>query len=302
MNAIAKALPELVGGSADLDPSTKTYLKGFGEFEPGTYGGRNIHYGVREHAMAAATNGIALHGGMLAVLRDLLQLPRLPASRRCGWPRSTRCARSTSSPTTRCSWAKTVRRTSRSSSSRCCARRRTSSTSARPTRSKRSTRGSSRSSRETGPTVIVLSRQKLPYLGDREAPVSARRLRPRRADRRARPHPHRDRLGGFAGRRLPPSCWRQRGRTRASSRCRPGISSSSRTPPIASPYCRPRSRPASRSKRPRRSAGTSTSATAGSPTESTTSELRRRRRRIAKEYGFTPEHIADVATGLLAGV
>ena len=65
MNAIAKALPELVGGSADLDPSTKTYLKGFGDFQSGTYGGRNFHYGVREHAMAAATNGIALHGGLL---------------------------------------------------------------------------------------------------------------------------------------------------------------------------------------------------------------------------------------------
>jgi transketolase len=65
MNAIAKALPELVGGSADLDPSTKTYLKGLGDFEPGSYDGRNIHYGVREHAMAAATNGICLHGGLL---------------------------------------------------------------------------------------------------------------------------------------------------------------------------------------------------------------------------------------------
>jgi transketolase len=65
MNAIAKALPELVGGSADLDPSTKTYLKGLGDFEPGSYDGRNFHFGVREHAMAAATNGIALHGGLL---------------------------------------------------------------------------------------------------------------------------------------------------------------------------------------------------------------------------------------------
>ena len=65
MNAIAKALPELVGGSADLDPSTKTYLKGFGEFQPGTYGGRNVHFGVREFAMSAATNGMALHGGLL---------------------------------------------------------------------------------------------------------------------------------------------------------------------------------------------------------------------------------------------
>jgi transketolase len=65
MNAIALALPELVGGSADLDPSTKTYLKNCGDFEPGNYAGRNIHYGVREHAMAACTNGIALHGGLL---------------------------------------------------------------------------------------------------------------------------------------------------------------------------------------------------------------------------------------------
>jgi transketolase len=65
MNAIALALPELVGGSADLDPSTKTYLKNCGDFEPGNYAGRNIHYGVREHVMAASTNGISLHGGLL---------------------------------------------------------------------------------------------------------------------------------------------------------------------------------------------------------------------------------------------
>jgi transketolase len=65
MNAIATALPELVGGSADLDPSTKTYLKGQGDFEPSNRAGRNIHFGVREHAMAAALNGLALHGGLL---------------------------------------------------------------------------------------------------------------------------------------------------------------------------------------------------------------------------------------------
>ncbi|MGB8796655.1 MAG: transketolase [Candidatus Aquilonibacter sp.] len=65
MNAIAKALPELVGGSADLDPSTKTYLKDGGDFQPNNYAGRNIHYGVREHGMAAVTNGIALHGGLM---------------------------------------------------------------------------------------------------------------------------------------------------------------------------------------------------------------------------------------------
>ena len=65
MNAIAKELPELIGGSADLDPSTKTYLKDMGDFQPGSYAGRNIHYGVREHAMGAASNGIAAHGGLL---------------------------------------------------------------------------------------------------------------------------------------------------------------------------------------------------------------------------------------------
>ena len=65
MNAIAASLPELVGGSADLDPSTKTYLKGHGDFEPNNYAGRNIHNGVREHAMAAVNNGIAYHGGLL---------------------------------------------------------------------------------------------------------------------------------------------------------------------------------------------------------------------------------------------
>ncbi|HKU67717.1 MAG TPA: transketolase [Candidatus Baltobacteraceae bacterium] len=65
MNAIAAAVPELVGGSADLDPSTKTYLKDQGDFQPDNYGGRNIHYGVREHAMGAINNGLALHGGLL---------------------------------------------------------------------------------------------------------------------------------------------------------------------------------------------------------------------------------------------
>lgn len=65
MNAIANALPELVGGSGDLDPSTKTYLKGCGDFQPGDYAGRNLHYGVREHAMGAITNGLSVHSGIV---------------------------------------------------------------------------------------------------------------------------------------------------------------------------------------------------------------------------------------------
>jgi len=65
MNAIAPRLPQLTGGSADLDPSTKTYLDDLGDFQPDTPAGRNIHFGVREHAMGAIANGMAAHGGCL---------------------------------------------------------------------------------------------------------------------------------------------------------------------------------------------------------------------------------------------
>ena len=65
MNAIAKRLPELAGGSADLNPSTKTYLNGGGDFGPADHAGRNLHFGVREHAMGAIVNGMAMHGGVI---------------------------------------------------------------------------------------------------------------------------------------------------------------------------------------------------------------------------------------------
>ena len=65
LNAIAPHLPELIGGSADLAPSTKTIIKGGEDFEAGSYTGRNIHFGVREHAMGAIANGMALHGGII---------------------------------------------------------------------------------------------------------------------------------------------------------------------------------------------------------------------------------------------
>ena len=60
LNALAANIPWLVGGSADLSPSTKTDLKNFGSFEPGNYSGRTMHFGVREHAMGAIANGMAL--------------------------------------------------------------------------------------------------------------------------------------------------------------------------------------------------------------------------------------------------
>jgi transketolase len=80
INAIAARVPELVGGSADLNPSTDTALKGAGDFQSPAlqvsdrqgavggewgYAGRNLHYGVREHAMAAISSGLALHGGVI---------------------------------------------------------------------------------------------------------------------------------------------------------------------------------------------------------------------------------------------
>jgi transketolase len=65
LNALAKALPTLIGGSADLAPSNLTLLKGYGDFQRDTPAGRNLHFGVREHAMGAILNGMALHGGLI---------------------------------------------------------------------------------------------------------------------------------------------------------------------------------------------------------------------------------------------
>jgi len=80
LNALAKRIPNIIGGSADLNPSTDTALKGLGDFQPSesggsgtlgavggewSYAGRNIAFGVREHAMGAAVNGMAAHGGVL---------------------------------------------------------------------------------------------------------------------------------------------------------------------------------------------------------------------------------------------
>jgi transketolase len=80
LNALAKRIPNIVGGSADLNPSTETAMKGQGDFQPSeyagagtqgavggvwSYGGRNVAFGVREHAMGAAVNGMAAHGGLL---------------------------------------------------------------------------------------------------------------------------------------------------------------------------------------------------------------------------------------------
>ena len=65
LEALLPVLPELVGGSADLTPSNNTKGKTQGDVAPGDFAGSYIHYGVREHGMAAAMNGLALHGGVI---------------------------------------------------------------------------------------------------------------------------------------------------------------------------------------------------------------------------------------------
>ncbi len=66
LNRLKNYLPNLIGGAADLAPSTKTYMNDMGDFSKENYGGRNLHFGVRELAMAAMGNGLALHGGLRA--------------------------------------------------------------------------------------------------------------------------------------------------------------------------------------------------------------------------------------------
>lgn len=65
INAIAGHIPAMLGGSADLTGSNKTWINDAAIFDADNYSGRNIHYGVREHAMGAALNGMALHGGVI---------------------------------------------------------------------------------------------------------------------------------------------------------------------------------------------------------------------------------------------
>jgi transketolase len=65
LEALIPATPELIGGSADLTPSNLTFVKGMGSISAGNFAGRYIHYGIREHGMCAAANGMALHGGLI---------------------------------------------------------------------------------------------------------------------------------------------------------------------------------------------------------------------------------------------
>lgn len=65
LNKLSKVLPNLIGGSADLSPSNKSIMENRGHFTTEDHSGSNLHFGVREHAMAAMANGLALHGGLI---------------------------------------------------------------------------------------------------------------------------------------------------------------------------------------------------------------------------------------------
>ena len=171
MNAIANALPELVGGSADLDPSTKTYLKGFGDFQPGTYGGRNIHYGVREHAMAAATNGIALHGGLLPFCATFFNfLDYCKPALRLAALNKIRCVYVFTHDSV---FLGEDGPTHQPIEQLAMLRATPNVVDMRPADALETLEAWKYAIQpETGPSVIVLSRQKLPYLGDRDAAVS----------------------------------------------------------------------------------------------------------------------------------
>jgi len=82
LNAVAKHYPWMIGGAADLSPSTKTDLTfdGAGSFEAGKYGGRNLHFGIREHAMGSVVNGLALcnlraYGSTFLIFSDYMKPP-----------------------------------------------------------------------------------------------------------------------------------------------------------------------------------------------------------------------------------
>ena len=86
LDVINAIVPETVGGSADLTGSNNTRSKEMKLLTSADYGGRYIHWGIREHAMAAGMNGMALHGGVIPMAAASLPSPII-AGRRSGWQR-----------------------------------------------------------------------------------------------------------------------------------------------------------------------------------------------------------------------
>ena len=157
LEALVPAIPELVGGSADLTGSNLTFVKGMGTVIPGGYPGRYIHFGVREHAMAAAANGMALHGGFIPydatflVFADYMR-PALRLGAIMGQRVIHVLTHDLSAS------ARMGRPTSPSSTSRASAPCRDCMCSARRMRWRPPNAGNSRSAAPKGPSVLVLTR------------------------------------------------------------------------------------------------------------------------------------------------
>ena len=113
LQPLAKEMPFLISGSADLHGSTLNYIEGAGDFTRDNPHGRNIHFGIREHGMCAIMNGVGYHGIFRASGATFMDLP-ITAGPRSVSRRSQDCQTSTSLRMTRSAWAKMVRRMSRS--------------------------------------------------------------------------------------------------------------------------------------------------------------------------------------------
>ena len=294
----------MIGGAADLVESTKTELEGGGVFSAG-HAGRNIAFGIREHAMGSIVNGIALDPAMLKpfgstflIFSDYMR-PAVRLSALMGLETAVgvdaRLGRRS---------ARTGRRTSRSSTTWRCGRSRTSGTLRPADANETSVAWRIAMERKDGPVALALTRQKLPTLDRREVASVEGVLRGAytlwqsgdgepeviviatgsRGTRRAR---------GSA------SSWT---RTCGSSRCRAGSSSTSRRRSTATRCCRRRSRRASRSRPGSRSAGSGGSAHAAHRVGVDRFGASAPYQRILEEFGITADAVAAAAAGVLERV
>ena len=307
LNAIAKNVPWLMGGSADLAPSTKTRLTfdGAGDFEAGDYGGRNLHFGIREHAMGAILNGMALvkvraYGSGFLIFSDYGRMP-------------IRLAAIMEIPVIYIFTHDSI--------------------------------GVGEDGPTHQPIEQLASLRAIPGLivlrpADANEVVEAWKVimqlhhepavpRPHPAGRAdARPHQVRPGLGAGQGRlrpgrragrqaRRPPAGHRQRGRALrrglraaqgrgdqgpASSACRRGSCSTTRTRPIATRSCPRTSRRGSRSSRRRPSAGRSTSALTGQSIGMRSFGASAPLKDLQREFGFTVERVVEAAKAQLGQV
>ena len=322
LQELARTVPELIGGSGDLDPSTFSWLKKSGDFEAASaraerrrrepcgggwsYAGRNIHFGVREHAMGAAVNGLAYHGGFIPfgatflVFSDYMR-PADPAGGAVAPAVDLRVHARQHRPGRRRADAPGGRAAGGAARDS----RAAGDPSRRRQRDARRLAGRDRDARS--PDGAGADAPGGPDAGSRARSPTAEGLR-RGAyvlDREPAGGPAPDVILIASGSELSlavAAADRLRAEARsacASCRCRAGGCSRSRPRPTRTPCCRRRSRRGSRSRRARRSAGTASSATRGAVVgidrfgASAPGEV------VMREYGFTPEHVADVARGVL---